>query len=147
MMSAGLRCLVRWGRRGGWDWFSAGGVGLDQLDAGAIGIEEVDLALTVDADVHVERLTVGLVGGAGFEGVDGALDVGNHEGDVVLATPLVGWREGVVEHELDVVLTVGDAEVDPAEFFAVGAAAPELAEAEKGAVEIEGLLTVADEES
>lgn len=146
-MSAALRCLVRWGSRGGWDWFSAGGVGLHELDAGAVGIEEVDLALTVDADVHVERLAVGLVGRAGFEGVDGALDVGNHQGDVVLATPLVGWREGVVEHEFDVVLTVGDAQVDPAEFFAVGAAAPELAETQEGAVEVEGLLAVADEEA
>ena len=139
--------LVGWWGGGGWDWFSAGSVWLHELDTGAVGIEEVYLALTVDADVHVDGLAVGLVRRAGFEGVDGLLDVGNHEGDVVLATPLVRRREGVVEHELDVVLTVGDAEVDPTELFAVGAAAPELAEAEEGTVEVEGLLAVADEET
>ena len=85
--------------------------------------------MAIDAYVHVEGLAVGLVCGTGFEGVDRFLDVGDHEGDVVFASPLRGRRECAVEHELDVVLTVGDAEVDPAEFFAVGAAAPELSEA------------------
>jgi len=136
-----------WRGGGGWDGLSAGCVGFHEFDAGAVGVEDVDLTLAVDANVHVEGFAVGLVGGTGFEGVDGVLDVGDHEGDVVLATPLVGWREGVVEHELDVVLTVGDAEVDPAEFFAVGAAAPELSEAQEGGVEVEGLLAVADQEA
>ena len=140
-------CLVGWRGGGGWDGLSAGGVGFHQFDAGAVGVEEVDLALAVDAYVHVERLAVSLVCRASFESVDGFLDVGDHEGDVVFAAPLLGWWEGVVEHELDVVLAVGDAEVDPAELFAVGAAAPEFSEAEEGGVEVEGLLAVADEEA
>ena len=140
-------CLVVWRGGGGWDGLSAGCVGFHEFDAGAVRVEDVDLTLAVDADVHVEGFAVGLVGGTGFEGVDGVLDVGDHEGDVVLATPLLGWWEGVVEHELDVVLAVGDAEVDPAEFFAVGAAAPELSEAQEGGVEVEGLLALADQEA
>ena len=139
--------LVGWWGGGGWDWFSAGGVGFHEFDAGAVGVEEVDLALAVDAKMHVERFAIGLVGGASLEGVDGLLNVGDHEGDVVCSAPLIGWREGVVEHEFDVVLTVGDAQVDPAELFAVGAATPEFAEAEECAVEVEGLLAVSDQEA
>lgn len=137
------------GRRGsgGWDGFAAGGEGLHEFYAGAVGVEEVDLTLAVDAGVGVERLGVCLVGEAGFEGGDGGGEVGDDEGDVLAAATLVGWAEVAVEHELYIVLAVGDAHVDPTELFAVGAAAPELAEAEDVAVEVDRFFAVADQES
>jgi hypothetical protein len=45
---------------------------------------------------------------------DGCGEVGNGEGDVLAAAALVGWAEIAVEHELDVVVAVGDTHVDPA---------------------------------
>ena len=67
---------------------------------------------------------------------------------MVLASALVGRRDGVaVEHELYVVVAVGDAHVDPAELLAVGGAAPKLVEAKEVAVKLNGLLAAAYEKA
>ena len=64
-----------------------------------------------------------------------------------LAAAFIGRGKIAVEHELDVVLAVGDAHVDPTEHGSFGAAAPELAEAEEVAVEGDGFCAVADEKA
>ena len=136
----------RWGWGGGWgDGFAVGGEGLHELDAGAVGVEEVELALAVDAGVWGEGLGVGFEGGAGLEGGEGGGHVWDLEGDVVAAA--VGGGKSAVEHEFDVVGSVGDAEVDPTELGGIGGAAPGFLEAEDAAVEIEGALGVSDEEA
>ena len=135
-----------WGWGVGWgDGLAVGGDGFHEFDAGAVGVEEVELALAVDAGVRGEGFGVSLESWAGLEGGDGGGERGDFEGDVVAAA--VGGGEGAVEHEFDVVGSVGNAEVDPAELGGVGGAAPGFLEAEDLFVEVERALGVSDEEA
>ena len=63
---------------------------------------------------------------------------------MLLATALVRCGKVAVEHELDVVVAIRDAHVDPTEDCTFGTAAPELAEAEEVAIEGDGFCAVAD---
>lgn len=151
-MAAVLDCgsrfhLTRRGRGGGWDGFARSGKGFHQLDAGAIGIEEIDLTLAVNAGVGVKQFGVGLIGWAGLEDSDGLGYIGHCERGVFLTTALVGRWQIAVEHELDVVLAVRNAHVDPAEDRSFGTAAPELAEAEEITVKGNGFCTVSHEKT
>src|SRR6185295_12536210 len=105
-----------------------GGLRLHHFYAGAVWIEEVDLALAVYSNFH----------GAGRAGCwifsrshdfKYFLHIRCLETHVMRRQPAVRRWQRLVQHELNVVLTIGNGEVHPTELLSVAAAAPGFAQA------------------
>lgn len=120
-------------------------MGFHDFDAGAVGVPEVELSFAVDAGGDLDGARIIDGGGAGIEDGFGFVDIGDLEAEVVLFAAVGGRGKFGVEHELDVVVGVGELDIDPAEEVGFAAAAPGFRAAEDAAIEVEGGLELADE--
>ncbi len=73
-------------------------------------------------------------------------DVGDFEANMVLGEQAFARRRLVVEHELDVVSSVGNLEINPTEEFAA-TAAPDLGEAKYVSIKFKGGVELADHDA
>src|SRR5258708_14280718 len=106
--------LVRWRSCGRWHRFSIDGAWLHQFYAGAIGIKQVRLTFPIYAHLDLDRPGVGLSCRPGLEHGNSPFDIRCDQTNMVLAAQLCWRRWILIEHEFNVIVTVGHAHVYPA---------------------------------
>src|SRR5216683_2951648 len=107
----------RWRGRGGYG-LTVCCIGLHQFNASAIGIEQVRLPLSIDPSSYLDGPGVTLTRGTRFKTRDRLLDVRNDETDVILHSHLRSVLGCVVEHKLEIVITIRHPHIDPTQHLA-----------------------------
>src|SRR5437868_3669396 len=118
---------------------------LHQLDARSIGIVDIYLALLVDASGNLELFAIGLEGRAGLKNRDGFRNIRYHQRDVIFRAELIGRI--AIEHELNIIIPIGNLHVDPAQLLRIRASAPRLFETQHVPVKLNRLLAIPDQKS
>src|SRR5438132_9836797 len=137
--------LFDWRRSDGWWYrFPVGSVRLHQFDAGAVGIEKIRLALAVLANLYFDRPAVVLARRTRFENGHRLLNIRSDQTDVIPHSHLLGVRTLVVKHELEIIVTVRNSHIDPAQNCAGRTASPELLETKNLAIEFHGRFQCAN---
>src|SRR3989442_1868579 len=116
MLSGRPACLFDWRRSDGWWYrFPVSSIRLHQFDASAIGIEKVRLTLAILANLYFDWSAVILARRASFENGDGFLNIGSDQTNVILHSHLLCIRTLVVKHELEIIVTVRNSHINPAQ--------------------------------
>src|ERR1700733_15386395 len=100
----------RCGRR---SWLTAYSYRFHDLNTRAVRIVQVGLTLAVYAGFERDRTGVLLAVSVRVEFCDGRDNIGHFETEMVRGSAPVGWRRLLLKHELDIVLAVGNLEIDP----------------------------------
>ena len=90
-------------------------MGFHEFGPGSVRIEEIGLSLAIDAEMHLDGMIVSFEVGPGLQRLYTCCNIVNLQAKMMSRASVRRVRRVFCEHEFDVVVAIGDFEIDPGE--------------------------------